>query len=107
MDLHKDRVSHGQLIEGVFVNIFWADKHETPKSVIRMGTFQIWYAKSWVHFGCTRKPSKGKHWMCDMFVGRKSSDIVCFSFLKHGLSCRYSMYRTLFYDISISLLKTV
>jgi hypothetical protein len=89
-----------------FINIFWADRHETPEGNRRNGKFQIWYAKPWVPLRCTRKPSKGKHWRCDMVVGRESSDIVCFLW-KHGFLCRYSMYGTLFYDVSISLLKTV
>jgi hypothetical protein len=37
MDLPKYWVSHGQLMEGVFVNIFWVDKHETPESMRRNG----------------------------------------------------------------------
>jgi hypothetical protein len=37
MDLHKYWVSHGQLMEWVFVNISWANKHETPESVRRNG----------------------------------------------------------------------
>jgi hypothetical protein len=41
-----------------------------------MGKFEIWYAKLWVHLRCTRKPSKGEHWMCNMVVGRESSNIV-------------------------------
>jgi hypothetical protein len=49
---------------------------------------------------------KGKHWMCNMVVGKEGSTLVCFPW-RHGFSCRYSMSRTLFYDISISLLKTV
>jgi hypothetical protein len=64
-----------------FINIFWADRHETPEGNRRNGKFQIWYAKPWVPLRCTRKPSKGKHWMCDMVVGREGSNIVCFSFL--------------------------
>jgi hypothetical protein len=62
-----------------FINKFWAHRRETPEGNRRNGKFQIWYAKSWVPLRCTRKPSKGKHWMCDMVVGRESSDIVCFS----------------------------
>jgi hypothetical protein len=37
MDLWEDWVSHGQLMEWVFVNISWANKHETPESVRRDG----------------------------------------------------------------------
>jgi hypothetical protein len=49
---------------------------------------------------------KEEHWRCNMVVAREGSNLVCFLW-KHGISCRYSMSRTLFYDISISLLKTV
>jgi hypothetical protein len=37
MDLHKYWVSHGQLMEWVFISISWANKHETPESVRRNG----------------------------------------------------------------------
>jgi hypothetical protein len=37
VDLWEDRVSHGQLMEWVLVNIFWAGKHETPESMRRNG----------------------------------------------------------------------
>jgi hypothetical protein len=37
VDLWEDQVSHGQLMEWMIINIFWADKHETPESVRRNG----------------------------------------------------------------------
>jgi hypothetical protein len=107
MDLHKYWVSHGQLIEWVFVNISWANKHETPKSVRRNGKVSNLVRKFVSTFELySQTIKKGKHWMCNMVVGKEGSTLVCF-LLKHGFSCRYSMYRTLFYDISISLLKTI
>jgi hypothetical protein len=78
MDLHKYWVSHGQLMEWVFVNISWANNMKHLKVWEGMGKFQIWFAKSWVHLSYTRKPSKGKHWMGNIVVGRKGSNLVCF-----------------------------
>jgi hypothetical protein len=106
MDFWEDRVSHGQLMEWVFVNISWANKHETPESVRRDGKVSNLIHQVVSTFEVYSQISKGKHWMCDMVVGKEGSTLVCFLW-KHGFSCRYSMSRTLFYDISISLLKTV
>jgi hypothetical protein len=82
-------------------------------------SWQAWntwkYAKGWESFKFGTRSCeyiwivltnhiKGEHWICNMVVAREGSNIVCFLW-KHGFSCRYSMSRTLFYDISISLLK--
>jgi hypothetical protein len=48
---------------------------------------------------------KRRSLICSMAIAREGSTLVCFIW-KHTFSCRYSMSRTLFYDISISLLKT-
>jgi hypothetical protein len=108
MDILEDRVFHGQLMETGF-----------HKHILSWQTWNTWKCeKEWESFKFDM-PSceyiwvvlanhiEEDHWMCNIVVGREGSNIVCFSFLKHGFSCRYSMYRTLFYDISISLLKTV
>jgi hypothetical protein len=49
---------------------------------------------------------KRRSLICSMVVARKGSTLVCFLW-KHTSSCRYSMSRTMFYDISISLLKSL
>jgi hypothetical protein len=56
MYLHKYWVSHGQLMEWMFVNISWADNMKHLKIWEGMEKFQIWFAKSWVHLSCTCKP---------------------------------------------------
>jgi hypothetical protein len=48
---------------------------------------------------------KRRSLICSMAVARKGSTLVCFLW-KDTFLCRYSMSRTLFYDISMSLLKT-
>jgi hypothetical protein len=48
---------------------------------------------------------KRKSLICSMAVAREGSTLVCF-LQKHTFSCRYSMSGTMFYDISISFLKT-
>jgi hypothetical protein len=48
---------------------------------------------------------KRRSLICSMAVARKCSILVGFLW-KHTFSCRYSMSRTMFYDISISLLKS-
>jgi hypothetical protein len=58
MDFWEDQVSHGQLMEWVFVNISWTINMKHMKVWEGMEKFQIWFAKSWVHLSDTRKPSK-------------------------------------------------
>jgi hypothetical protein len=107
MDLFKDRVFHGQLMETGF-----------HKHILSWQTWNTWRCqKEWKSFRFSTQSHEyiwvvlanhieEEHWMCNIVVGREGSNIVCFLW-EHGFSCRYSMYRTLFYDISISLLKTV
>jgi hypothetical protein len=90
-----------------FINIFWAGKHETLEGMRRNGKVSSLVRKAlgtvWI---VLTNNIKGEHWRCNMVIARERSNLVCFLW-KHGFSCRCSMYRTLFYDISISLLKTV
>jgi hypothetical protein len=48
---------------------------------------------------------KRRSLICSMAVARNGSTLVCFLW-KHTFSCRYSMSITMFYNISISLLKS-
>jgi hypothetical protein len=83
MNLWEDRVSHGQLMEtGFHKHILSWQTWNTWKCEKEWEKFQIWYAKPWVPLRCTHKPSKGKHWMFDVVVGRENSDIVCFFLFK-------------------------
>jgi hypothetical protein len=49
---------------------------------------------------------KKRSFICSMVVAREGSTLVCFLW-KLTFLCRYSMSRTMFHDISISLLKSL
>jgi hypothetical protein len=107
VDLWEDRVSHGQLMEWMLINMFWADRQETPESVRRNGKVLNLVHKAvstfWLYSQTITREALDVRYGCRKGKLRYSLLFL----LKHGFSCRYSMYRTLFYDISISLLKTV